>query len=111
LAEARHAEDEAINEILDKAETFAGLNHREIAVLLTTEKPEHIKRIFSIYGMKFENGEIRRINVNITATTVEKYRKLKDIGIGTYILFCAQDLSGYGDEHGGLPSSGGRCGF
>jgi 2-iminoacetate synthase len=41
----------------------------------------------TIYGMKFENGEIRRINVNIAATTVENYRKLKEVGIGTYILF------------------------
>jgi 2-iminoacetate synthase len=37
--------------------------------------------------MKFENGEIRRINVNIAATTIENYRKLKGAGIGTYILF------------------------
>jgi 2-iminoacetate synthase len=37
--------------------------------------------------MKFENGEIRRVNVNIAATSTENYRKLKDAGIGTYILF------------------------
>jgi 2-iminoacetate synthase len=37
--------------------------------------------------MKFENGEIRRVNVNIAATTTENYRKLKEAGIGTYILF------------------------
>ncbi|MDR0644774.1 MAG: [FeFe] hydrogenase H-cluster radical SAM maturase HydG [Treponema sp.] len=43
--------------------------------------------IKTIYGMKFENGEIRRVNVNIAATTVENYRKLKEVGIGTYILF------------------------
>jgi 2-iminoacetate synthase len=43
--------------------------------------------IKTIYSMKFENGEIRRINVNIAATTTENYRLLKDIGIGTYILF------------------------
>lgn len=41
----------------------------------------------TIYDMKFENGEIRRINVNIAATTVENYAKLKEVGIGTYILF------------------------
>ncbi len=41
----------------------------------------------TIYDMKFENGEIRRVNVNIAATTVENYRKLKEVGIGTYILF------------------------
>lgn len=43
--------------------------------------------IRTIYDMKFENGEIRRVNVNIAATTVENYRKLKEVGIGTYILF------------------------
>ena len=41
----------------------------------------------TIYDMKFENGEIRRVNVNIAATTVENYRRLKEVGIGTYILF------------------------
>ncbi len=43
--------------------------------------------IETIYGCKHKNGEIRRLNVNIAATTVENYRKLKDAGIGTYILF------------------------
>ena len=43
--------------------------------------------IKTIYDMKFENGEIRRINVNIAATTTENYRKLKSACIGTYILF------------------------
>ncbi|MCL2070139.1 MAG: [FeFe] hydrogenase H-cluster radical SAM maturase HydG [Treponema sp.] len=43
--------------------------------------------IKTIYDMKFENGEIRRVNVNIAATSVEDYRKLKEAGIGTYILF------------------------
>ncbi|MDR2965045.1 MAG: [FeFe] hydrogenase H-cluster radical SAM maturase HydG [Treponema sp.] len=41
----------------------------------------------TIYKMKTENGEIRRVNVNIAATTVENYKKLKEAGIGTYILF------------------------
>ena len=39
------------------------------------------------YSIKHKNGEIRRVNVNIAATTVENYRKLKEAGIGTYILF------------------------
>ncbi len=46
-----------------------------------------LESINTIYSMKFDNGEIRRVNVNIAATTVENYKKLKDIGIGTYILF------------------------
>lgn len=43
--------------------------------------------IKTIYSIKHKNGAIRRVNVNIAATTVEDYRKLKDAGIGTYILF------------------------
>ena len=43
--------------------------------------------IKTIYSIKHKNGAIRRVNVNIAATTVENYRKLKDAGIGTYILF------------------------
>lgn len=43
--------------------------------------------IKTIYSVKHKNGDIRRANVNIAATTVENYRKLKDAGIGTYILF------------------------
>ena len=179
LEEAKSADaaagDAAIGRALDKAERFEGLNHREIAALLVSEKPEHLQRIFdvagkikrriygnrivifaplyvsnycvnrcaycgfncgqnferrkltmdevreevkllekmghkrlaletgehdgecpidyvlecikTIYDMKFENGEIRRINVNIAATTTENYRKLKEAAIGTYILF------------------------
>ena len=43
--------------------------------------------IKTIYGIKHKNGAIRRVNVNIAATTVENYRKLKEAEIGTYILF------------------------
>lgn len=43
--------------------------------------------INTIYSIKHKNGAIRRVNVNIAATTVENYKKLKDAGIGTYILF------------------------
>jgi len=43
--------------------------------------------INTIYSVKHKNGAIRRVNVNIAATTVENYRKLKEAGIGTYILF------------------------
>ena len=175
LEEARFADDAFISRSLDKAEKSEALSHSEIAALLTTDNPEHKRRIFdiagkikkriygnrivmfaplyvsdycenrciycsfnsghgfnrrrltmdeireevkilemmghkrlaleageherecpidyilecikTIYDMKFENGEIRRINVNIAATTTENYRKLKEAGIGTYILF------------------------
>ena len=46
-----------------------------------------LESIETIYGIRHKNGAIRRVNVNIAATTVENYRKLKDAGIGTYILF------------------------
>ncbi|MCL2128015.1 MAG: [FeFe] hydrogenase H-cluster radical SAM maturase HydG [Treponema sp.] len=175
LEEARGAGDAEISRCLDKAERYEGLNHREIAALLVSGNPVHLKRIFAIageikrriygnrivmfaplyasdycvnrcaycsfncahdfgrrkltmdevrgevkilekmghkrlaleagehegqcpidyivdcvktiYGMKFENGEIRRVNVNIAATTTENFRKLKEAEIGTYILF------------------------
>lgn len=43
--------------------------------------------IKTIYGIQHKNGAIRRVNVNIAATTIENYRKLHEAGIGTYILF------------------------
>ena len=46
-----------------------------------------LESIKTIYAIKHKNGAIRRVNVNIAATTVENYRKLADAGIGTYILF------------------------
>ena len=46
-----------------------------------------LESIKTIYSIKHRNGAIRRVNVNIAATTVENYRKLRDAGIGTYILF------------------------
>ena len=46
-----------------------------------------LESIKTIYSIKHKNGAIRRVNVNIAATTVENYRKLQEAGIGTYILF------------------------
>ena len=46
-----------------------------------------LESIKTIYSVHHKNGDIRRVNVNIAATTVENFRKLKDAGIGTYILF------------------------
>lgn len=46
-----------------------------------------LESIKTIYSVKHKNGAIRRVNVNIAATTVENYRKLHEAGIGTYILF------------------------
>lgn len=77
-----------------KAEVIAleDMGHKRLAI----EAGEHptmnpidyiIESIKTIYSVKHKNGAIRRVNVNIAATTVENYRKLKDVGIGTYILF------------------------
>ena len=77
-----------------KAEVIAlqDMGHKRLA-LEAGEDPvrnpiEYIlESIETIYSIKHKNGAIRRVNVNIAATTVENYRKLKDAGIGTYILF------------------------
>jgi 2-iminoacetate synthase len=58
--------------------------------------------IKTIYGTKVGNGEIRRVNVNIAATTSENYRKLKEAGIGTYQLFQeTYHRETYGKVHNG----------
>lgn len=68
------------------------MGHKRLA-LETGEDPVNcpieyvLESINTIYNIKHKNGAIRRVNVNIAATTVENYRKLKDAGIGTYILF------------------------
>ncbi len=175
LNEASTANEQEINRIFEKAESFAGLTHHEVAVLLKADQPEQIERLYhiarhiketiygqrivifaplyvsdycvnecrycgyqcsnefnrrqltqdevrleaegiiklghkrialeageddenctldyilesikTVYATKVDNGEIRRINVNIAATTVDNYKRLKDAGIGTYILF------------------------
>ena len=68
------------------------MGHKRLA-LETGEDPVNcpieyvLESIKTIYGIKHKNGAIRRVNVNIAATTVENYKRLKDAGIGTYILF------------------------
>ena len=68
------------------------MGHKRLA-LETGEDPEKcpieyvLESINTIYNIKHKNGAIRRVNVNIAATTVENYKKLHDAGIGTYILF------------------------
>ena len=68
------------------------MGHKRLA-LEAGEDPLHnpieyiLESIKTIYGIKHKNRAIRRVNVNIAATTVENYRKLHEAGIGTYILF------------------------
>ncbi|MBQ7133879.1 MAG: [Ruminococcus sp.] len=77
-----------------KAEVIAlqDMGHKRLAIE-SGEDPVNnpieyiLECIKTIYSVHHKNGDIRRVNVNIAATTVENYRKLKDAGIGTYILF------------------------
>ncbi len=82
----------SMDEIREEVRILEGMGHKRLA-LEAGEDPKKcpidyiLEVIDTIYGMHFENGEIRRVNVNIASTTVENYRRLKDAGIGTYILF------------------------
>ena len=79
-------------EIKKEVIALQDMGHKRLA-LETGEDPINnpieyvLESIKTIYSIKHKNGAIRRVNVNIAATTVENYRKLKEAGIGTYILF------------------------
>lgn len=79
-------------EIKKEVIALQDMGHKRLA-LETGEDPVNnpieyvLDSIKTIYSIKHKNGAIRRVNVNIAATTVENYRKLKEAGIGTYILF------------------------
>lgn len=79
-------------EIKQEVIALQDMGHKRLA-LETGEDPINnpieyvLESIQTIYGIKHKNGAIRRVNVNIAATTVENYKKLKEAGIGTYILF------------------------
>lgn len=79
-------------EIVKEVIALQDMGHKRLA-LETGEDPVNnpleyvLESIKTIYSIKHKNGAIRRVNVNIAATTVENYRKLKEAGIGTYILF------------------------
>ena len=79
-------------EIAAEVVALQDMGHKRL-VIETGEDPKNnpieyvLESIRTIYSVKHKNGAIRRVNVNIAATTVENYRKLKDAGIGTYILF------------------------
>ncbi len=80
------------DEIRKEVIALQDMGHKRLA-LETGEDPVNnpieyvLESIKTIYSIKHKNGAIRRVNVNIAATTVENYRKLKEAGIGTYILF------------------------
>ena len=88
ISRKKLTQEEIIREVI----ALQDMGHKRLA-LETGEDPINnpieyvLESIKTIYSVKHKNGAIRRVNVNIAATTVENYRKLKEAGIGTYILF------------------------
>lgn len=81
-------QEEVRNEVI----ALQDMGHKRLAIEAGEDPANNpieyiLECINTIYSVKHKNGAIRRVNVNIAATTVENYRKLKDAGIGTYILF------------------------
>ncbi|WP_245237309.1 [FeFe] hydrogenase H-cluster radical SAM maturase HydG, partial [Paenibacillus ihuae] len=80
------------DELADEVRVLQGLGHKRL-VIEAGEDPVHcdidyvVDAIKTVYSVKVDNGSIRRVNINIAATTIEDYQKLRDAEIGTYILF------------------------
>ena len=79
-------------EIKNEVIALQDMGHKRLAIESGEDSVNNpieyiLESIKTIYGIKHKNGAIRRVNVNIAATTVENYKKLHDAGIGTYILF------------------------
>lgn len=88
IARKKLTQEEIKNEVI----ALQDMGHKRLA-LEAGEDPVNnpieyiLECINTIYSVKHKNGDIRRVNVNIAATSVENYKKLHDAGIGTYILF------------------------
>lgn len=81
-------QEEVKNEVI----ALQDMGHKRLAIEAGEDPVNNpieyiLECINTIYSIKHKNGAIRRVNVNIAATTVENYRRLKEAGIGTYILF------------------------
>lgn len=79
-------------EVENEVTALQDMGHKRLAIEAGEDPVNNpieyiLECIDTIYGIKHKNGAIRRVNVNIAATTVENYKKLHDAGIGTYILF------------------------
>lgn len=79
-------------EIKNEVVALQDMGHKRLAIEAGEDPVNNpieyiLESIKTIYSIKHKNGAIRRVNVNIAATTVENYKKLHDAGIGTYILF------------------------
>ena len=79
-------------EIRNEVMALQDMGHKRLAIEAGEDPVNNpieyiLESIKTIYSVKHKNGDIRRVNVNIAATTVENYKKLHDVGIGTYVLF------------------------
>jgi 2-iminoacetate synthase len=88
IARKKLTQDEVRREVI----ALQDMGHKRLAIEAGEDPVNNpleyiLECIKTIYSIKHKNGAIRRVNVNIAATTVENYRKLKEAGIGTYILF------------------------
>ena len=80
------------DQIRDEVIALQDMGHKRLAIEAGEDPVNNpleyiLESIDTIYSIKHKNGAIRRVNVNIAATTVENYTRLKNAGIGTYILF------------------------
>ena len=88
MARKKLTQEEVAREVI----ALQDMGHKRLAIE-SGEDPVNnpieyiLECIDTIYGVRHKNGAIRRVNVNIAATTTDNYKKLKDAGIGTYILF------------------------
>lgn len=88
ISRKKLSQEDIVREVI----ALQDMGHKRLA-LETGEDPVNnpieyvLESMKTIYSIKHKNGAIRRVNVNIAATTVENYRKLKEAEIGTYILF------------------------
>ena len=87
IARKKLTQEEIRNEVI----ALQDMGHKRLAIEAGEDPVNNpieyiLESIKTIYSIKHKNGAIRRVNVNIAATTVENYKKLKDAGIGTYIL-------------------------
>ena len=88
IARKKLTQEEIRNEVI----ALQDMGHKRLAIEAGEDPVNNpieyiLESIKTIYSIKHKNGAIRRVNVNIAATTEENYKKLKDAGIGTYILF------------------------
>ena len=88
IARKKLTQEEIKNEVI----ALQDMGHKRLAIEAGEDPANNpieyiLESIKTIYSIKHKNGAIRRVNVNIAATTVENYKKLHDAGIGTYILF------------------------